>query len=209
MVIGIAGKMMAGKDSTADVLCSKFGFIRRSMAAALREECFLALNERKTPPGVADDIIHIIEQEDWHPSAIHQKPTPPSIRRLLQFWGTELRREQDPDYWIKRMLDYLNRHTGESVVIPDIRFANEAALVREFGGVVWIVRRAQADATRDSAAHAHISERFCDEYASWDAQIANNGTLADLERTVCALMKCHQELDRLDGEFKTPGSPME
>lgn len=209
MLIGISGKMSAGKDTTADVLVNRFGFIRRSMAAALREECFLALNELQAPAGVPEDLVRIIEQEGWHPGAVHAKPTPPSIRRLLQAWGTEFRRAQDTEYWIKRMRDWLLRNTGNSIVIPDIRFPNEADLVREFGGFVWIVRRVNADATRDPAAHSHISERFCDEYRNWDAELSNDGCIADLHETVAKLMPCFRELERLNGEFTTTGSPME
>lgn len=209
MIVGIAGKMGAGKDSIANVLVSKFGFIRRSMADALRDEVSLALAWRTAPPGAPEDIVEIIEHSHLPSSAVSAKPTVPSVRRLLQWHGTEHRRAQDPEYWTKRMRSWLwswfSANNGH-VVIPDIRFPNEAALVREFGGVLWIVRRAGADATRDPAAHSHISERFCDEYTNWDAGISNDGTLEDLELTVCGLMKCHQEIDRLREEFARPGS---
>ncbi len=74
----------------------------------------------------------------------------------------------------------------------------DAALVREFGGVVWIVRRAAADATRDSAAHSHISERFCDEYEQFDKSINNDGNLEDLGSKVAEIMKIYDgDLGRL------------
>lgn len=195
MVIGIAGKMGAGKDAIAAILIRKFGFVRRSMADPLRWEVSQALGLRMAPDCAPEEITRIIECGRWTPEAVHQKPTPHQIRRVLQWWGTEYRRDQDANYWTDRMRESLSMHSGH-VVIPDIRFANEAAMVRALGGQVWIVRRSQADAERDPAAHSHISELFCDAYADWDLQLTNDGTIEDLEDKVTALMRCQAELDR-------------
>lgn len=194
-IIGIAGKMGSGKDTIADVLVARYGFRRISMADAIRAECASAIERGRAPDGCPDDIRQIVERDGWGPGMVYAKPTVVSMRRLLQYWGTEHRRAQDPDYWVKRTREALGSIAGP-VVIPDIRFANEAALVRELGGQVWIVRRSQADATRDPAAHSHISEQFCDQYTRWDAAIQNDGTLDDLSVKVRDIMRCHQELKR-------------
>ena len=196
VVVGIAGKMGAGKDSIAEILCGHFGFIRYSMADELKRECADALGRRVAPEGAPADICQVIERDGFSPSMMWIKPYGASIRRLAQWWGSEHRRTQDPDYWVSRMR-YLLSATKSPVVIPDIRFENEAQLVRQLGGEVWLVRRLAADKSRDPAAHSHLSERFCDEYLNWDYSMRNDGTLDDLKHKIVALMRCRQELARI------------
>lgn len=202
-VIGIAGKMSAGKDSIADILIGRFHFARRAMADPIRAECAEYLRRGTGPDGAPGDIAEIIESRRWSPSSVDMKPTPPEIRRLLQWHGTDHRRFDDPRYWADRMREMLTVCAGRSVVIPDIRFADEAALVREFGGELWLVSRKRADAVRDPLLHSHLSERFCDDFSDWNLRIANNGTLADLEKTVMGVMKCVTERRRCARESQT------
>lgn len=69
---------------------------------------------------------------------LYHKPYSPEIRRLLQWWGTELRRETDPEYWVNRTLltleEKLNRY--DLVVITDVRYRNEADTIRALHGMV-------------------------------------------------------------------------
>jgi len=74
----------------------------------------------------------------------HKRPT---VRRLLQEYGTEVRRHDDPDYWVKRYAEAATKL--ERVVTPDVRFLNEAAAVRALGGlVVRVVRPGHVSATK-------------------------------------------------------------
>lgn len=203
MILGIAGKMGSGKDSIADILIRRFGFSRRSMADALRIEASWMLDTMVAPVDCPDNVRTIIEFGYWEPDAVYIKPTPPDIRILLQ-WVGQRRREQDEDYWIKQIRVAIRRDLSastDSIVIPDIRFENEASLMREFSGEVWHVSRL----CPSNVPHAgHISERFADEYRKWDARIENNGTLDDLERTVADIMKCHAELARCSELLSKP-----
>ena len=64
--------------------------------------------------------------------ALYAKPTPPLIRKLLQWWGTDFRRRQDSDYWLKahaqEMYDtftFYPIHNHKLIIIDDVRFPNE------------------------------------------------------------------------------------
>lgn len=198
-VIGIAGKMGAGKDTIADVLVAHHGFRRLSMADALRAECAGALDTGIAPVGCPNDIRLVIESDGWHPDAVYAKPTGASMRRLLQWWGTEYRRTQDRHYWVKRTAAIIRDSRIESVVIPDIRFDNEASMVRLFGGQVWIVRRSQ---DFHATCTDHVSEQFADSAYRWDAELQNDGTVADLGGKVRDIMRCNKELRRLNSELE-------
>lgn len=198
-LIGIAGKMESGKDAIANVLAEYCGFTKIAMADALREECAELLMARKAPNGSPIDIRAIIERYEYHPSSVWLKPTPYDMRRLLQWGGTEWRRSQNPDYWVNKMRERLSDAIG-CFVVPDIRFENEAALIREFGGAVWLAERPNIDRSASSA-HSHVSERFCDEYRDWDRVILNIGTLEELKERVIGIMQCEAELERINHEL--------
>ena len=67
-----------------------------------------------------------------------------SARHMMQTLGTEWGRACiHPDFWVmiaraetQRILAY-----GGSVVIDDVRFPNEAAMIRELGGELWRIER--------------------------------------------------------------------
>ena len=62
----------------------------------------------------------------------------PDVRALLQFYGTEVRRAQNPDYWVGRGLHTMltNLSEGISVVVTDARFGNEVDWATRAGAVV-------------------------------------------------------------------------
>ena len=103
--------------------------------------------------------------------------------RLLQWWGTEFRRRLHDDlYWINKVDDKIEeiKHEVPGVAIPDTRFRNEAAYVRNMdGGALWKVQRDKPleDTGRDPN---HISEIDLDNWSEWDTTINNNGGLDEL-----------------------------
>lgn len=86
--------------------------------------------------------------------------------KLLQWWGTQYRRAQDPDYWVKKWKERISKQ-ADIVMTTDMRFLNEAAAIREVGGfTVDVVRlnpdgRLYVDPTRPAD---HISEIELDGY---------------------------------------------
>lgn len=113
----------------------------------------------------------------------------PEYRRLLQRVGTEAGRDiHGADAWI----DLWYRRQGvaadawRSVVAPDVRFANEAKMIHQAGGLVIMVDRpGEYDPSR---AAGHASELGIPEHMI-DYTLKNDGTLADLSANVDRLMR--------------------
>lgn len=97
-----------------------------------------------------------------------------SVRHVLRTLGTEWGRQQiHSNVWLlcwERSIKNI-----PYVVVDDVRFANEAELIKKLGGVLWRVHR-----ERMPKAAPHLSEGGLDDYTGFDVHIPNNGTLADL-----------------------------
>lgn len=79
-------------------------------------------------------------------------------RHLLQTLGTEWGRETiDQDIWVKAMKHVLTDTMFTEyhpIIIDDLRFENEAKMVRDIGGEVWEIDRKNFTPANDN----HISE---------------------------------------------------
>ena len=65
-----------------------------------------------------------------------------SARHLMQTLGTEWGRDcVHPDVWVTACKTELARSTAKLVVFDDVRFENEAALIRELGGFIIHIER--------------------------------------------------------------------
>jgi hypothetical protein len=93
--------------------------------------------------------------------------------KLLQWWGTEYRRYQDPDYWVKKWRQQVVGFHGV-VVVGDLRFWNEATAITQAGGHVVHVQRFNKDGSLYFATDrdpGHVSETQIDGL-NWDFRIA-------------------------------------
>lgn len=85
---------------------------------------------------------------------------PRTPRKILQIIGTEGFRAVDPDYWVKsmrrRLWDLRTQDLEELIVIPDLRFVNEAGMLKTEGAELLKVYKDGGPGTEESA---HISEQ--------------------------------------------------
>ena len=100
-----------------------------------------------------------------------------SARHMMQTLGTEWGRACiHPDFWVmiaraetQRIMVY-----GGSVVIDDVRFPNEATMIRDLGGELWRIERPGIAYNGD-----HESEGGLEDITP-DRVIANDGSIDQL-----------------------------
>lgn len=182
MLIGLSGHMRAGKDVVADYLCRVHHFVRIGFADTLKREVARTLRRTLTEYVRIHYGFTDREQIDATITDLLYVNRDPVTRALLQEWGTDLRREEDPQYWVRKWQTAYLDSGAENVVCADVRFPNEARAILACHGKLWLVRRPNAEG------NGHESESFCETFHGWNAVIDNTGTLADLHQTVESLL---------------------
>lgn len=105
-----------------------------------------------------------------------------SVRHMLQTLGTEWGRQCiHPSLWLKCWEKQVSRY--DYVVVDDVRFENEAELVKKLGGVLWKVERPTAYES------THESEGSLKMYKGFDAVLQNDKSLEELELRVEELLR--------------------
>ena len=169
MILGLTGLATAGKDTGAAALLP-LGFERVALADPMR------------------DMLRALGVRDEHMNGpAKESPVPHlglSYRRLAQTLGTEWGRALDPNLWCKvaRERVYAVLARGAHVAVTDVRFDNEAEMLRAMGGRIVLVERPDA---RQVLPHA--SERGVDP-ALIDATVVNDGPREVLEARMRALV---------------------
>lgn len=173
-VIGLHGVARSGKDTVAGLL-AYWGYRRVSLADPVRSD-LLALDPMISADSRLSEVVKVLGWEEA--KEIHE------VRRLMQFYATDVARVGfGENCWIQRAIPAIAE--GGLVVIPDVRFTNEAAYIRRIGGfVVHIVRPLGG---LGAAAAAHASESGIDPNLI-NASLMNDAELANLPAQVQLLV---------------------
>ena len=189
-LIALCGAAGAGKDTVADLLpARKLAFADTLYCEVAEawgvEQHVLRCRETKESPTPAltvnacpddDDFVEFALNEHCHSTAIPWVNEPRSPRQILQWWG-DYRRAQDPDYFVNAIAQHIANGLGP-LVITDVRFPNEAALMSRLGGQLWQIRRPGYAA----GGTGHASDTDGSEFGP-DRVLENFGSLDDLRRT--------------------------
>lgn len=89
-------------------------------------------------------------------------------RTLLQWWGTDYRRAQDVDYWVRQLMERIALDQPDVALITDVRFANEVDAIHNAGGYAVKVQRTTPP---DIVVPPHPSEDELEGYTGWDYEI--------------------------------------
>ena len=167
MIVGITGKKEHGKDSFAalvkaynnDFQILRFADDLKLMASQIFNIDLALMHSTagKTytfgAPIVMDDYIELMQ--DITGLAIQPKDIQaPTLRNLLQFFGTDYVRSVEDLYWVTRVTSKIVGPT----LIPDTRFPNEEAGIRALNGKIVRINRIDAPVSTDS----HSSETLMD-----------------------------------------------
>lgn len=180
IIIGIIGAEGAGKDTLADHLVSKYGFVKYSMAQPIKEIARIMF-------GWSDELLHGRSKDAVDP-VTGIKP-----RDFYKWFGTDIAQHdmhsRFPDLsippreiWVHSMKAFVAkkikstqpntrriyispesapyypvlraiRNNPVRIIIPDIRFLHEARAIRELGGILIHL-------TTSSQAHCHSPAQY-------------------------------------------------
>jgi hypothetical protein len=212
ILLGLAGRAGAGKDTVADYLVSRYGFVKFSFSDALYREVADAfqvgeplLRERDTKE-VPSRLLQLGLCQDPRffdlAKTFAAENVPLSPRQVLQWWGTEYRRAQDPNYWVNQadqwvynlwaMYQYPEQRP-QLFVNTSVRFPNEREWVHKFtNGQVWHIRRGDA-----GTVHAHVSETPLDIW-EYERELYNNDTIDRLHRGIELLLSTQAKFVKVE-----------
>lgn len=158
LLIGIAGPARSGKDTVADMIMKSLD------TSVWKHDTFAA------PMKAMLAVIGVDCSGDTDREAV-LADYGVSTRHMMQSLGTEWGRHQiGPDVWVD-VFARINKR--ERCIVSDVRFANEAALVRANGILVHVVGRGGIEGS-------HISESGV-EIGEFDIVLDNSGSLDDLQ----------------------------
>jgi len=165
-IIGLCGLKQAGKST-----------VSRALSTEGLKPCAFAdpIKDMLHAIGLTWDELYGGDKECANETLCGNTP-----RFAMQTLGTEWGRQMmGNDIWVNVMrnkLKILKSHT-KGVVIEDVRFPNEVALIREARGVLWWIERPSLEhaAGRDE----HISENLV-KADDCDLRLINDGTEAEL-----------------------------
>lgn len=168
-IIGLTGPAGAGKDLVASMIP---GSHRIAFADPLYQGLAAML-------GIPEGVLRDRSSKELPLADVGLSP-----RQLLQSLGTDWgRRMVSPDVWLRVAFWRWEQATAAGhriIVVPDVRFSNEARQIHDEGGEVWLVHRPGV-----APVAAHASESGL-PLKSIDRLVSNAGTVDQLRERVAA-----------------------
>lgn len=109
-----------------------------------------------------------------------------SPRQMMQTLGTEWGRSCiHPDLWVMvaSWAAIKQLKSGRNVVFDDVRFPNEAEMIRRLGGELWLVDRPGVHYDGDHSSEGALADVLP------DAVVHNSGTFSHLREVVAGLLE--------------------
>lgn len=182
--VGLTGPAGCGKDTAAIGLCASLGYERFAFADPIKDALAAMTGIDRSELDDRDRKEHPIEGLGVSP------------RRLAQTLGTEWGRDVvDQEWWLKLMA--FRSREAPLVVIPDVRFDNEAGWIRQRGGIVVQLSRPSIQAVEQHASEAGVSRELI------DLHLSNSGSVVDLRDSLVRWIERISGLQRRDAQAST------
>lgn len=208
LIIGLAGQAGVGKDTIADYLVQHYGFVKFAFsdglywevqrAFGLEDQTLLRDRATKEEPSERLALKHCTDKDfvavarrmiaELHPDTFFVlENVELSPRQVLQWWGTDYRRAQNDNYWIKltaAFIEQMHFHPPYPELRPSLfvevgtRFENERGWIKSMGGNIWHVHRGD-----ETQKHAHVSAVPL-PVLDYEREIFNNGTVDQLHEAI-------------------------
>lgn len=185
-IIGISGKARSGKDTFANMLHNKI-YNSKIVRFAQPIKDMIKAGFNLSTECIEGDLKDkpLCELNGLSP------------RLLMQTLGTDWGRELDPDIWIYTLMSSIDNIKEDIVIIPDVRFLNEAKFVRNSGMLVHINRDDTPEVNK------HVSEEGF-KIENEDYVINNIGTMEDFNNMFNLFWnKVHTEICAMGGMPKS------
>ena len=171
-IIGVSGKSKSGKDTFFEYYAKKKGnVVLVKFAGALKESAAEML-------GVSRGNF---EDQDFKAQMIPTGVNGYTYRDFLLEYGMMMRKA-DPNYWVKKAEQSILRQPEYAhVILTDMRFINEAKMIKGNGGTTIRI-------DRDVEGIDHVSDKELDDY-KFDIRIDNNGTLEEFYKSIDYLIE--------------------
>jgi hypothetical protein len=206
-IIAIAGSIGSGKDTVAKYLADRYGYHRESFASSVKDTLSSVFGwPRGLLDGITNDSRDFREIVDpWWSERLNIPNFTP--RYAMQHIATDLFRDHfNSEIWIysleRRILDHIRRTKntgfGYKVVITDLRFENEFAMVKRLGAHTvrvmrgdqppwWVMNPQQVS---DKYPDVHHSECGLSPVPNneFNTVIRNDGTISEMYKEIDAMM---------------------
>lgn len=198
-ILGLTGPAGAGKDTAAEfvmewALENDIYALRAGFADALKYSAAVALG---MPPAVARgaslEFINALKERGTITVNIPRTEAEVALgldgdemigfsgRQFLQWYGTEAHRDAfGTDFWVDALFSKYSESSDrpELLVIPDVRFLNEADAIHSRSGQIWGVHRPDAASVEN-----HVSEAGLPDHVL-RCSIRNEAALEDFRTAV-------------------------
>ena len=178
MLIGVCGKAGAGKDTIADYFINNHGFQKIALADPIKrlvKDVF-----------VLDD--HTVYDRDAREQPLEDWPNW-TVRKLLQFIGTELFREKiDDAIWVKSLWKKVEQNKDINYICSDLRFPNELKYFQAHAktGEFFCIKVVRPGCNGNVGLAGHASEAYD---LKGDIEIVNDGEIKDLYNKLEPIIK--------------------
>ena len=212
ILIATSGKLASGKDSITAKVAEKLGcsnYYHLLLSAPLKDEAQIVLDDIRASHNREEAIVKVMSQNVQRHEAMQvvkyaydearNEPEVTSrgrtawLRIMLQYWGMEVRRNQDIGYWLNKatLLAANAIAEGKDIIVTDIRFPDEVDRLQSIGFTVArldITPEVQAKRLEgrdglnvDAATLNHASEVSLDSYVGFNIRVENNeGTMDEV-----------------------------
>jgi hypothetical protein len=167
MILGIIGYAQSGKDEIAKILVEEYGFTRVAFADKIKELLY------EMNPNYHDTLFQqAVDNQGWE-----ELKKDPTVRRMLQNLGVGARKLFGENFWVHQAMNSMAL-AWPNIVVTDVRFINEADMIRANDGEIWRIVRPGVTAVND-----HISEHELNGYEE-DQLVLNEGTIEELHNLI-------------------------